>query len=229
MSDWRGELSVIVCALNSHPRPCQSTMTEETIVGCLCKVHLTCVPQNVDEVIERLTIFPLRTSIIFFLLVHPLRGRLGFEVLWIQALKPDGRRPCLRICKSVLWTSTQTTSGVASVQTQSQMYPGNKSLHNFSTLLFWKTTILSSKLQCSTAAVVSREKTSRTSKRDSWLHSWNVICLILLSGVPKAFLYLFPLSLVSVAARCGRLCARVFACASTCLFVCMRGYKVNTI
>ena len=77
MSDWRGELSVIVCALNSHPRPCQSTMTEETTVGCLCKVHLTRVPQNLDEVIERLTIFPLRTSIIFFPTCLSSSGSLG--------------------------------------------------------------------------------------------------------------------------------------------------------
>lgn len=222
MSDWRGELSVIVCALNSHPRPCQSTMTEETIVGCLCKVHLTCVPQNVDEVIERLTIFPLRTSIIFFLLVHPLRGRLGFEVLWIQALKPDGRRPCLRICKSVLWTSTQTTSGVASVQTQSQMYPGNKSLHNFSTLLFWKTTILSSKLQCSTAAVVSREKTSRTSKRDSWSQ--------LKCNLSNPVIWRskgFPLSVSSLSRLCcGPVWASVCACVCVCIymFVCLHAW-----
>lgn len=57
-------------------------------------------------------------------------------------------------------------------------------------------------------------------------HSWNVICLILLSGIPKAFPYQLTLPIICVAARRGCLC--VFACVCKCAFVCMRGSEVNT-
>ena len=93
---------------------------------------------------------------------------------------------------------------------------------NFNTLLFWKTTILSSKLQCSTAAVVSREKTSCTSKRDSWSQ--------LKCNLSNPVIWRskgFPLSVSSLSRLCcGPVWASVCACVCMCIYmvVCLHAW-----
>lgn len=76
----------------------------------------------------------------------------------------------LSLCKLFFFFFFFTTSGVGLSNSSSSdpKLPWQYFMHNFSTLLFWKTAILPFKLQSSMAAVVSGEKTSGTSKQDSW-------------------------------------------------------------
>lgn len=119
-------------ALEMHfrPSPCQTAMTEEKIVGCLCKLNLTRVPKNADEVSGMpLSIHP------FFLVVSPVQGRWGIEVLSSHAVKLHGTRLCLMMWKSacvplnVLFLFL-TTSGVGLSSSSSDpelIYQGNNS------------------------------------------------------------------------------------------------------
>lgn len=96
-------------------------------------------------------------------------------------------------------------------------------MQNLSTLLFWKTTILSSKLHSSMAAVICGEKTSRTSKRDSWSQ--------LKCNLSNPVIWRskgFPLSVSSLYRLC---CGPAWAsvCVYMFVFVCMCGCEVNTI
>lgn len=94
-------------------------------------------------------------------------------------------------------------------------------MHNFSTIIE-KPPFLLFRLRTSVDVVVKNEKQVAHQNKIHG-HSRNVICLILLSDVPKAFLYLFPLHCLCCRPAWASACVLPCVSANVCLFACVHG------